>query len=198
MGFSKDAAGVHTAGVIGTHLSYREDEDMVFVTVGTHEQPFDRLLREVDRIKGEGWIKDNVIMQTGYSSYEPEHCEWKKLFSCEEMDRAVEEADIVVTHGGPASFIAPLRLGKIPVVVPRQKRYGEHVNDHQMEFCRAVEERMGNIIVVEEIGQLQRCISGYHEIYKKKKRKVSSNNSLFNREIEKLAEDLIYGKSVAK
>ena len=44
-------------------------------------------------------------------------------------------------YGGPASFIMPLQVGKVPVVVPRQKKYGEHVNDHQLEFAQEVEKR---------------------------------------------------------
>ena len=37
---------------------------MIFVTVGTHEQQFNRLIEEIDRLKGNGIIKDEVIMQT--------------------------------------------------------------------------------------------------------------------------------------
>ena len=51
---------------------------MVFVTVGTHEQQFNRLLEEVDKIKGKGKIEEDVIIQTGYSSYKPLNCKWYK------------------------------------------------------------------------------------------------------------------------
>ena len=52
---------------------------MIFVTVGTHEQPFDRLIRKVDALKKQGVIQEEVIMQTGFSTYEPECCQWSKL-----------------------------------------------------------------------------------------------------------------------
>ena len=47
---------------------------MIFVTVGTHEQPFDRLLKCIDEMVEERKIKEEVIIQKGYSDYEPIHC----------------------------------------------------------------------------------------------------------------------------
>ena len=44
---------------------------MIFVTVGTHEQPFNRLIEEIDKLKGDGIIKEEVIIQKGFSNYEP-------------------------------------------------------------------------------------------------------------------------------
>lgn len=38
---------------------------MIFVTVGTHEQPFNRLIKKVDELKRDGVIQEDVIMQTG-------------------------------------------------------------------------------------------------------------------------------------
>ena len=52
---------------------------MIFVTVGTHEQPFNRLIKKVDELKRDGVIQEDVIMQTGFSTYEPKYCEWSKL-----------------------------------------------------------------------------------------------------------------------
>ena len=107
---------------------------MIFVTVGTHEQQFDRLVRCVDRLKAEGKITEEVMIQTGFSSYEPKVCKWSKLCSYQEMNEYMDQARIVITHGGPSSIMMALQRGKIPIVVPRQKRYEEHVNDHQVEF----------------------------------------------------------------
>lgn len=54
---------------------------MIFVTVGTHEQPFNRLIKKVDELIGDGKITENVFMQTGYSTYEPKNCEWSPFLS---------------------------------------------------------------------------------------------------------------------
>ena len=134
---------------------------MIFVTVGTHEQQFDLLVRCVDRLKEEGKITEEVMIQTGFSSYEPKACRWSKLCSYQEMNEYMDQARIVITHGGPSSIMMALQRGKIPIVVPRQKQYEEHVNDHQVEFSRFIEEKQKNIIVVEEIDTLEKVITSY-------------------------------------
>ena len=103
---------------------------MIFVTVGTHEQQFNRLIKYMDNLKGNYKIDDEVVIQIGFCTYTPKYCRWSRLFSYDEMLKNIQEARIVITHGGPASFIMPLQYGKIPIVVPRQKQYGEHVNNH--------------------------------------------------------------------
>ena len=73
---------------------------MIFVTVGTHEQPFNRLIQKVDELKRDGVIKDDVIIQTGFSTYEPKYCQWSKLIPYQQMVKNVADARIVITHGG--------------------------------------------------------------------------------------------------
>lgn len=163
---------------------------MVFVTVGTHEQPFNRLIQKIDQLKKDGIIEDDVFIQTGFSTYEPKYCQWSKLIAYQDMIQYVEDARIVITHGGPASFIMPLQIGKIPIVVPRQKRFGEHVNDHQVEFVRNVVERMGTVICVENIEMLGDIINNYDKLADGMKNRMSSNNVRFNSAIEKLVKHL--------
>lgn len=156
---------------------------MIFVTVGTHEQAFNRLVQKIDELKGNGIIQEDVIIQTGYCTYEPKNCKWSKLIPYDEMIKNVEEARIVVTHGGPASFIMPLQIGKIPVVVPRQFKFDEHVNNHQVEFSKAVAERQGNIIVVENIEKLSNTILNYDKIVSSMPAEMQSNNKVFNQKL---------------
>jgi len=163
---------------------------MIFVTVGTHEQQFNRLIEEVDRLKGNGVIKEEIFIQTGFSTYEPKNCKWSKLIPYDEMDKYVKEARIVITHGGPASFIAPLQIGKIPIVVPRQLEFNEHVNNHQLDFAKQVEKRLGNIIAVYNIEDLEKTIENYDNIVKKNNKGNNSNNKKFCEELEKIVEEL--------
>ncbi len=109
---------------------------MIFVTVGTHEQQFNRLVAYMDQLVGDNTITEDVMIQTGFSTYEPRYCKWSKLFPYSEMQKNMEDARIVITHGGPSSFIAALQIGKIPIVVPRRKEFDEHVNNHQVTFCK--------------------------------------------------------------
>lgn len=163
---------------------------MIFVTVGTHEQQFNRLVQAVDRLREDKVIEEEVIIQTGYSTYEPKFCKWSSLYPYQEMVRYVDEARIVITHGGPSSFIMPLQIGKVPIVVPRQKRFGEHVNDHQVEFCRAMAQRQKNIIVVEEIQKLRESIENYDSIVLGFVRERRDNNERFIAEFELAVEGL--------
>ena len=171
---------------------------MIFVTVGTHEQPFNRLVKAVDDLKADGTIPadEPVFIQTGFSTYEPQHCEWAKLLPYEDMQSYIQEARIVITHGGPSSFLAPLQLGKIPIVMPRCVEYGEHVNDHQLEFVRDVCERFGNIIVVNNKTELTKAIASYkHLVSQMINRKPTSNNHAFCEQLSQIVEQLVRGKN---
>lgn len=163
---------------------------MIFVTVGTHEQPFNRLLECADKLKEENIITEDVIMQTGFSTYVPKNCEWKKLFPYDEMIENVKKARIVITHGGPSSFIMPLQKGKIPIVVPRQKKFDEHVNDHQVDFAKAVAERQKNIIVVTDIELLKETLLNYDNIIAGMDVSQQSNNANFNKKFEIVIDEL--------
>ena len=164
---------------------------MIFVTVGTHEQPFNRLIKKVDELVASGDIKEKVVVQTGFSTYKPKHCEAHKMMSFDEMQQALKDARIVITHGGPSSFIEALQFGKVPIVVPRQEKYHEHVNDHQVEFTKLIAKRMNNIIPVYDVNNLLNTINDYNEITKIKNSGESSNNKQFNGKLEKIVTDLL-------
>lgn len=163
---------------------------MIFVTVGTHEQQFNRLIKYIDELKGSGKIEDDIIIQTGFSTYEPKYCAWSKLFPYKEMVKNVADARIVITHGGPSSFIMPLQIGKIPIVVPRQFEFDEHVNNHQVEFTKAVSERMGTIFPVYDIDKLKDVIINYDKIVAVMPPGMQSNNAYFNSQLEKVVQDM--------
>ena len=107
------------------------------------------------------------------------------------MTRLTKEADIVITHGGPASFVAPLELGKIPIVVPRRKKFNEHINDHQVDFVKLIESRMNNIIPVYDVRNLKRAIINYRKIVSDKHMTEFSNNDSFNRSLGKIVSELM-------
>ncbi|HAT4246486.1 TPA: multidrug MFS transporter [Clostridium perfringens] len=163
---------------------------MIFITVGTHEQPFNRLIEYVDKLKEYKILDEEVVIQTGFSTYEPKYCNWRRIYPYDEMVKYVNRAKIIITHGGPSSFIMPLQVGKIPVVVPRQKKYDEHVNDHQLDFANAVAKRKGNILVINNIEDLKDTILNYDEIVKNMPNEIKSNNDYFNKNLEKIVEDL--------
>ena len=129
---------------------------MIFVTVGTHEQPFDRLLREVDRLAANGRLRQPVFCQTGYSAYRPA-VRSVSMLPYAEMQGYLSSADVVVSHGGPGSILPVLASGKPLVLVPRQRRFHEHVDDHQVAFCRRLS-RERDLPLVLDIDDLAEAI----------------------------------------
>ncbi|MGJ5644823.1 multidrug MFS transporter [Latilactobacillus curvatus] len=150
---------------------------MIFVTVGTHEQPFNRLVKAIDELKLKGEITESVFIQTGYSTYVPQACEYKNFISMKQMDKYMQQANIVITHGGPSSFVMALQYNKVPIVVPRLSKYNEHVNDHQLTFCNELIERNFPIKVVENIDSLTDVIGSINSNDSNKK--INLNNDRF-------------------
>ena len=160
---------------------------MIFVTVGTHEQPFNRLVKAMDEYAASS--NEKVYIQTGFSTYEPVHCESSEFIPFTSMKEFMERAEVVVTHGGPSSFIEAMAAGKAPVVVPRKAEFGEHVNDHQVDFVQFVAEHQGGMVPGYDVAELPTAIE--------KARKLSSSgtgfqshNAEFCHELSKLVERL--------
>ena len=161
---------------------------MIFVTVGTHEQQFDRLVKAVDDLRASGEIGEPVFIQTGYCAYEPTHCESSRFVPFKRMKEMMADADVVITHGGPSSFIEAMAAGKVPVVVPRRGDLGEHVNDHQADFVRIVAERQGGIVPVYDVADLPKAIQRARELSRGVEFK--SHNAEFCEELRRLIEEL--------
>lgn len=162
---------------------------MIFVTVGTHEQGFERLIKKIDDLVRNGKIKEDVVMQIGFTQYKPKYCKWQKLFPYNEMKEMVQKARIVITHGGPASFIMALQEGKTPIVVPRMAKYNEHVNDHQVKFTNFVSNRYKNIIVIKDVKDLENAIVNFDNNKLANSSKIN-NNSIFISKFEDIVKEL--------
>ncbi|PAD40440.1 PssE/Cps14G family polysaccharide biosynthesis glycosyltransferase [Terribacillus sp. 7520-G] len=107
---------------------------MILVVLGTHELPFMRLLREVERLKREGIITDEVIVQAGHTKFESDLLTIKPFVNYEVMDQLMEDARLVITHAGTGSVISALKKGKKVIAAARLKKYGEHNDDHQLQL----------------------------------------------------------------
>lgn len=156
---------------------------MIFVTVGTHEQGMERLLIELDRLIGEKEIKDEIVAQIGYSLYKPKNYKYKEMISYDEMDEMVKKASIVITHGGPGSIFHAIQRGKVPIVVPRNPDFNEHVDDHQILFTKRLERNL-KVIGVYDINDLKLNINNYDEI----SCKYDISNKEENRFVDKFSE----------
>lgn len=128
------------------------------VTVGTHEQSFDRLVKAADELAVEHKLPEPVFVQTGVSCYAPIHCDWNRFTSPDDMEQLMRRAEVIITHGGASTFMAAVSMGKVPIVMPRRVAFKEHVNDHQWVFAKAVEQRLGGIIVVDDVNDLTAAV----------------------------------------
>ncbi len=167
---------------------------MIFVTVGTHEQSFNRLLIEIDNLVEKSVINEHVIMQTGFSNYVPRNCKWSRFLTAQEIENNIKKARIVITHGGPASFLAVLQANKIPIVVPRQVKYQEHINNHQVDFVKFIEKKQNNIIPIYDIKKLGSAIINYSSEVKEKYTKELTNTQRFNKKFSEIVDDIISGE----
>jgi UDP-N-acetylglucosamine transferase subunit ALG13 len=139
---------------------------LIFVTVGTHEQCFDRLLKKIDQLIEKNIIKEKVFAQIGYTKYLPQNYDYDKLISYNEMDSFVKESRIIITHGGPGSIFHPIQYNKIPIVVPRNPEFNEHVDNHQILFTKRLEKNK-KVIGVYNIDDLDEVIYNYDTIVSK-------------------------------
>ena len=107
---------------------------MIFITLGSQKFQFNRLLKAVDDLIEKGIITDDVFAQIGYSDYQPQHYNFEKFLDREQFAECEGKADIVITHGGTGAIIGAVKKGKKVIAVPRLARYGEHVDDHQLQL----------------------------------------------------------------
>ena len=117
---------------------------MIFITLGSQKFQFNRLLIAVDRLVESGEIKEEVFAQTGYSDYIPKYFKFKNFLNHDDFKRMQEKADIVITHGGTGAIIGAVKNGKKVIAVPRLAKYGEHVDDHQIQLIEQFKDQ--NII----------------------------------------------------
>ncbi len=119
---------------------------MIFLTVGT-QFPFDRLVKSVDQAFDGRLINEEIFAQIGETSYKPLNFESVVSLEKNVFDKRLREASSVISHAGMGTITMALKNHKPLLVMPRLKRYREHVNDHQVATARKFEE-LGHILAV--------------------------------------------------
>lgn len=116
---------------------------MILVTLGTQDKPFFRLLRDIDKAIDDGIIKDKVVVQAGYNfgRYESKNMEMFDLIDREKFSELAKDCDFLITHGGEGSILNGIKNGKKTIACPRLFKYGEHMNDHQIQIVSEFSER---------------------------------------------------------
>lgn len=144
---------------------------MIFITLGSQKFQFNRILKEVDKLIDEGVIQDSVFAQIGNSDYEPVNYPFKRFLSRDEFAKFQSECTIVITHGGTGAIIGALRKGKKVIAVPRLAKYGEHVDDHQLQILHQFDE----MHLIESCYDIDKLEDSYRRLLTTEYKKYVSN-----------------------
>ena len=153
---------------------------MIFVTLGTQDKAFTRLLDAIEHQILNGQIQEEVIVQAGYTKYESKHMKIYKLISSKEFNSLIKRCDLLITHAGVGSIMTGLQYNKKVIAAARLKEYNEHTNNHQLDILNEFT-KQGYILALEDFNRLD-------EVLKKAKtfkpKKFKSNNQNFVKMIE--------------
>lgn len=130
---------------------------MVLVLLGTQNNSFERLLKEVEKCIEQNIISEEVIVQAGFTKFKSDKMKILDMVSIEELQKLISKANLIITHGGVGSITTSLKNNKKIIAVPRFKKYGEHVNDHQLQIVESFENN-GYLKKVIEIEDLSKAI----------------------------------------
>lgn len=109
---------------------------MIFVTLGTQDKSFKRLLEMIDKEIIKGNIKEKVIVQAGFTKYDTKNMEIFDLLDKDDFDKYIKDCDLLITHGGVGSILTGLKNNKKVIACPRLAKYNEHMNDHQVQIIK--------------------------------------------------------------
>ena len=153
-------------------------DNKIFITLGSQKFQFNRLLKAVEELCEKGTVDaEDVFAQIGYSDYLPKNFNYKKYLDRDEFSKEMGKADIVITHGGTGAIIGAVKKGKKVIAVPRRAKYGEHVDDHQLQLiCECDDaEKIGDAIETvkkttykEYVSNTQRIISSIDKFIENK------------------------------
>ena len=130
---------------------------MIFVCVGSRDYQFNRLLKALDDLVENGEVTEKIVAQIGSSEYEPKHFEWHRFLDRDKFKQCQEEANLIISHAGTGALIGALKLEKQVIAVPRLAKYGEHIDDHQMQISSVLAEE-GYLYEVLDMANLSKII----------------------------------------
>ncbi|MGI6392302.1 MAG: PssE/Cps14G family polysaccharide biosynthesis glycosyltransferase [Candidatus Izemoplasmatales bacterium] len=136
---------------------------MIFVSVGSREYQFDRLIHKIDCLVDSGELSDKVFAQIGNSNYIPKKIDYTRFLDNDQFSKAQDMANIIISHGGTGALVSALKKDKKVIAVPRLSAFKEHADDHQMQIVDLFEKE-GYVIKVVDIELLieaiEKCKSG--------------------------------------
>ena len=158
---------------------------LILVVLGTQDKDFSRLLKAVDREIEKGNIKDKVVVQAGQTKYSSDNMEIFDLLPAPEFEKLLDEADLIITHGGAGTILSAIKKGKIIIAAARLAKYGEHHNDHQKQIIEEFT-KQGYILELKDFSKLDSIIK---DSKKFKPKKFNSNTKNMIKLLDDYIED---------
>jgi UDP-N-acetylglucosamine transferase subunit ALG13 len=150
---------------------------VIFLTVGSR-YGFDRLVQAVDDMVGNGEILEPVTAQIGMGAFEPRHMEFERFIPGPRYDARIRDAHMIIGHAGSGTISLAMANEKPLLVMPRRKRYHEHVNDHQVATARTFE-RLQQLLAADNEDQLSSKFAVLHAFVPQ--RRVARTDELASR-----------------
>lgn len=149
---------------------------MIFITVGTHNQGFERLVKKIDEIALQ--FDEKIVIQIGHTKYLPKNMEWYIFLKPSEISSLYANSRIIITHAGAGSLLDALSTNNHVVVVPRLKKFKEHIDDQQLDLAKYMENNE-KVTVVYDINNLEEAVKSSKSLNINVKN-VSKNSKLIN------------------
>lgn len=149
---------------------------MIFVTLGTQDKSFNRLLDAIQKEIDKGNIKEKVVVQAGHTKYESKEMEIFDLIDRDKFTKLMSECDLLITHGGVGSILTGLQNNKKVIAAPRLKEYKEHTNNHQLEIIEKFSDA-GYILPLYDFNNLEKLLKDIKK-FKPKKYKSNTQNMI--------------------
>lgn len=145
---------------------------MILITLGTQDKEFTRLLEKVDELIEKKIIKEEVIVQAGYTKYKSKNMKIFDYVSKKKLEEYMNECSFIITHAGVGTIFDALKKNKKIIAIPRLSKYKEHSNDHQLEIVEEFSKE-NFILPVYEMDELESTLK---KIKSFKPSKYESNN----------------------
>lgn len=126
---------------------------MIFISLGTQDKPFYRLLDAVQQQIDDGIIKERIVVQAGYTKYQSDDMEIFELIDMVDFEKLIKECDILITHGGVGNILTGLKCNKKIIAAARLAEFGEHTNNHQMQIVNKFDDE-GYLIKMDDFSKL--------------------------------------------
>lgn len=130
---------------------------LILVTLGTNDKSFVRLIKKIEELVIQGVIQEEVVVQAGYTQYESNHLKIFDLITMDKFNELMKTCNLLITHGGVGTIISGLKNGKKVIAVPRLQKYGEHVNDHQLQIIENFSEA-GYVLAAYDVDELDKIL----------------------------------------